>query len=105
PWELEERQADTVDLELVLVDPHRIGRQESLASHESVEVVLIYAVAAHAQSPDQGTVFIEPDTSWEEDNAILKRILGLASIRARIGGIKFEQIKKWPRSRGRVRNS
>ena len=67
--EFQVRQANGVDDDLIGVDVCRSF--EAFGSGAGDVVVLIHAIAAHAQSAHENAVLIERQAAWEENDSAL----------------------------------
>src|SRR5882724_11335942 len=93
--EFEIRKPDSVDGNLIGANSR--WRFKSFCSGAGHKVVLVYAIAADAESPDEHTVLVETGTSREKYNsALVARPTGLETLRAGICRIHHVEIEKRP---------
>src|SRR5882762_11571425 len=92
--ELQVRQSHAVDQYLVRAD--RCGCCEVLTASVRDVIVLIDAVAAHAQSAYQHAILVEGQAPGKEYNAILVGIGSLRALRAGMCQVSRKQTEKRP---------
>ena len=90
-------QTDALNQNLIGADG--CGRLEILSACIGDVIILVDAIATHAQASDQHSILVERQAAGEEHNPILIGIARLRALRARAGQVRQKQAEEGTRAR------